>query len=179
LLSTHALYYGSSMSPLFAITANTTLILALAAIASLLIGYIWLLVAAAQRGILWFLAVFFIGIAGLVLAIIEPRARAPFFLMILGVGLFVGAVVNQDSDKTKGMTTRQRMEFLFSDHDTKAGPSLAERQEHIRTWQKDLERKKAALKPNDSAGQAAFNEELNQYLAELQKVKDDTAKAKP
>ena len=62
---------------------------------------------------------------------------------------------------------------------TLAEPTLAERQERIRTWQQELERKKAALKPYDAVAQAAFDKELNEYLAELKKVKDDMAKTGP
>ena len=172
------------MSPLLALTVTPPLILFVAAVACIIIGNLWMLAAAAQRGVLWFLAVLFLGFPALILVFIEPRARAPFMLMIVGVACIVGTALTLDHEKTKGWSVRKKLDYLFSEHDAKAEPvaepvvpTLAARQERLRAWQRELERKKAALKPTDPAGQAAFNQELNTYLVELQKVKDEMAKA--
>ena len=50
-------------------------------------------------------------------------------------------------------------------------PSLTQQEAEIRDWQQKLQQKKGRLQDADSATKAAFEEELKQYLVQLEKVK--------
>jgi len=154
----------------------------------LFIGGIWTLVVAAQRSVLWFLAVFFLSpIANLILLFVEPRAIKPFVLGLVGCGVFVFGVLNTEGDKPFG----QKLEAIF--HDEEEGESdekgkvsleapsaqpLEARKKRIQDWQKQLEAKKAAIRPGDTVAQAAFDKELKEYMADLNILKADIAAGK-
>lgn len=161
-----------------AVSIETLMWLALAGLLLALIGNLWLLVTAAQRAVGWFFAVLIIPFAGVALACVDARSRRPLVLALLGLGLFFAAAIKGESEKTKQLSYQKRVESFFTAaYDKVTGKNLSDRQARVRKWQLELERKKAALNPYDLAAQAAFHQELNEYLLELQKVKSEMAAA--
>ena len=64
------------------------------AIGIYLIGWIWFLVAAFRESIWWGLACLFIPIVQLIFLIVHWReARKPFFLQLLGLVIFIVAII--------------------------------------------------------------------------------------
>ena len=173
----------SSIIPLAAISSDLATKIFLGIIILFILLQISLLVIAARRGILWFLACFFIPFATLALIIVDSSARRNFLyqmlLAIAALGVGFGAL---DADQRKalletGKIPENREDVAGSPAENTAvesgsvTPTLAERQERIRTWQKKLEGMKRALPPGDGPQKAAFDRELAEYLAELEKVK--------
>jgi hypothetical protein len=179
------------MNLFLALSDQQATILFFAGIVLMIVGGLWTLVVAAQRGVLWFLAVFFLSpLANLIFLFVEPRAIKPFLVSVAGVVAFFWGVFSIDTSKggPKG-DLAARIERIFkgsgeskSDDDSSPGletpaDSLEARQQRIREWKSRLEAKQAALKPGDTAGKAAFDRELEEYKIELEKVKAEGARA--
>lgn len=171
----------SSTIPLAAISSDLAIKILLGLFVLIILLQISLLVIAARRGVLWFLACLFVPFATIALVIIDSSARRNFLYQVLvaiaafGVGfgtldgdqrkeLFSSGKVSESSEKTAENTSVE----------SGATPTLTERQDRIRTWQKKLEGMKRALPPGDSPQKVAFDRELAEYLAELEKVKAAT-----
>lgn len=77
---------------------NETVASAVVGLGSLLvlIGWVWLLIAAFRHRILWGLAVFLFPPAALVFLFVSPRARAPVGLMLLGFVVIAGTVLTSN-----------------------------------------------------------------------------------
>ena len=178
------------MFPMLALSNNVAVGLFGLGIVIVLIATLWTLVVAAQRGILWLLAVLLLPVTQLVLLFVEPKSRRPFVFSLIGFGLIVGGVLGMEDVQGGGGTVFDRIvqslkgkQTLTAEsadapaEDAPAG-SIEARKARIRQWQAQLETKKAALKPGDAAAQAAFNEELQRYLAELEKVKAESTRPK-
>ncbi len=143
-----------------------------------LIFQIWFMVVAARREVLWFLAVFFLPFVQLVFLFVEPKSIKPWVLSIVCLAASIFGIVAYNPAHSRYMTTRERITRLREDMELQlAEPSkqLEMRKARVRKWQQQLEQKKAALNPTDPVAQAAFDRELQDYLVELQSVKDAIA----
>ena len=178
------------MFPVLALSSNVAVgLLALGSVTVVISG-LWTLVVAAQRGILWLLAVLLLPVTQLVLLFVEPKSRRPFVVSLIGFGLMFGGVLGMEDDQTGGGNVLQRIVQMVKSRRAgtdapaespaalAAAGSLGAHKARVRQWQAELEARKAALKPGDAAAQAAFNEELQRYLAELEKVKAEDARPK-
>lgn len=171
------------MIPSLALAPVAVSCLVFLGVALMVFGNLWTLVVAAQRGILWLLAVLLLPITGLILLFVEPKSRKPFVVALLGAGIAVGALFAADREMFQGgdfvdqilRPLRGEKNVAESGSVGDESGTLEERKARIRTWQTQLEAKKAALKPADAAAQAAFNQEFQQYLAALEKVKAEMA----
>ena len=171
----------SSIIPLAAISSDLAYYIFVGLAVVWVFLQIGFLVIAARRSALWLIGCLFLPFVGLFLIFIDSSARRNFLYQILVViaalGVLFGALnddqrkemfssgkVSESSEKTAENTSVE----------SGATPTLAERQDRIRTWQKKLAAMKLALPPGDSPEKAAFDRELAEYLAELEKVKAAT-----
>ncbi len=168
----------SSIIPLAAISFGLAVTILLVQVVLTILLQISLLVIAARRGVLWFLACFILPFATLALVIVDSSARRNFLYQVLviiaGLGVGFGAM---DGDQRKELVSSGKVSESSekaaenTSVESGAAPTLAERQDRIRTWQKKLAVMKLALPAGDSPEKAAFDRELAEYLAELEKVK--------
>lgn len=138
-------------------------------IAMLLISFIWFLVVAAQRSIWWLLGSLLLPLVGIILVVVEPRARSPFFVNLLAcAGIFGSIYLGEDTplglESTEIGQLAQSVRRWWE-------PTLEERKANIRDWKKELEAKKSALPRGDAAAKAGFDAEYQEYSAELESVK--------
>ncbi len=171
------------MTPSLAIAPIIVSLLILAGLAIMVFGNIWTLVVAAQRSILWLLGVLLVPFVGFILLFVEPKSRKPFVVALLGAGMAIGGFVAADPgmfqngrivDQILRPLTGEKNEGVDAAASDDTG-TLEERKARVRTWQGQLEAKRAALKPTDPEGKARFDEEFKQYLAALEKVKAEMA----
>ncbi|HZJ14325.1 MAG TPA: hypothetical protein VFD27_04710 [Chthoniobacteraceae bacterium] len=149
----------------------------------LLIAGIWTIVVAAQRSILWLLAVILIPFASLVLVLVESKARRPFVVSLIGVGFTLWGVSKVEQEPESSDAWARQFVHSVRGQKAEARPkpgdsppaTLEARKKRIREWQAQLQAKRAALRPNDAAAQAEFDREFQRYLAELEKVKAEMA----
>jgi hypothetical protein len=149
----------------------------------ILIAGIWTIVVAAQRGILWLLAVILIPFANLVLVLVESKARRPFVVSLIGVGFILWGVSKVEREpESSDAWARQLVHSVRHQKDAAqpksedSPPAMLEaRKKRIREWQAQLQVKRAALRPNDAAEKTEFDREFQRYLKELEKVKAEMA----
>ena len=172
----------SSIIPLAAISFDLALKLLLALFVLFILLQISLVIIAARRGVLWFLACLFVPFATVVLVIVDSRARRNFFLQILvAIASFCVGFGTLNADQRKSVMSTGKLPeesenaTVPSTENTSVesgdSPTLAQRQDRIRVWQKKLEVMKRELPAGDSPQKVAFDRELAEYLAELEKVK--------
>jgi len=171
------------MSPILAHSASTAVNYIIGGSVLLFIAQIWMLVTGFQRGALWGIGIFLLFIpVGIILPIVDPRSRPPLLLLLAGFGLIVFSAVGLDRNGKEFASYQDKLKHLTEEIQNKFRPqkatrTLEERQAHVRAWQQDLQNRRATLNINDPAANAAFNKEFNEYLAELQSVKEEMAKA--
>lgn len=171
------------MNAMMFLSTNTAAFLVFAGFAVAAFSGLWSLVVAAQRSILWLLAVIFIPFASIIILFVEPRSRKPFFIGLCAtIAVIVGGIrIDQASGESDSKPVQvieevirkakgQQLEAAQSED-----VSLEERKRRIGSWQKEIAVKKTALKPNDAAARAAFDEEFKRYMTALEKVKADMA----
>lgn len=171
------------------LSTNVAVVLLVGGFATAIVSGLWSLVVAAQRSIWWLLAVLFIPVAGFVILFVEPRSRKPFVVGLCAmIAVFAGAfgmdTTLQDSDTKFAQGIKAALRDARHQQAESAGleelpfdeQPLEVRKQRITSWQKELEARKAALPPKDTAAQAAFDQELKRYLTALEKVKADVAK---
>lgn len=173
------------MSPILAHSASTAVNYLMIGSVLFFIAQIWMLVTGFQRSALWGIGIFLLFIpVGLILPIVDSRSRPPLLLLLAGFGLLVFSVAGLDRNVKEFASLQDKLRFLKGEVDRKLGtakdtPSLEERQAHVRAWQQDLQNRRATLNTKDPAANATFNKEFNEYLAELQSVKEEMAKSGP
>jgi|GEM_PF-3086328 len=159
---------------------------------------IWMLVVAFQRSFPWLLGCIFIPFVSFILVIVEPKARPPFFVYLATCAALITMIILVDTPRNANMGPWDRLGYIFSEKARNGSrpnrytreettpppaaaraPSVAARTETLRAWQMELERKRAALNPNDPTALAQFNRELEDYKAQLQQVKAAAAQGAP
>jgi hypothetical protein len=174
------------MAPLLAHSDSFGFFLFIGGLVMLVVCGLWSLIVAAQRSVLWLLAVIFVPFAGLVLLFVEPRSRPPFFAQLLAGAIMFWGLIGIDTKAGEKPDLLVRLEELFKKSpDTKGrdleSPSLeqdllAQRTARLNEWRARLEANRAALKPKDTAAKAAFDRELGLYMAELEGVNAEIAR---
>lgn len=170
------------MVPLLALGPIAISALILAGFGVFIVGNVWTLVVAAQRSVLWMLAVMLLPLAALIFVIVEPKSRLPFVVAMLGAGMLLGGMFAYDPRVFQSETAVEEI-FIALEEGQDAlrtrswlgQGTLEERKSRIRAWQAELEAKKSALQPGDTAARAAFDRELPRYLDALQKLTTDMA----
>ena len=81
------------MNAMMFLSTNTAAFLVFAGFAVAAFSGLWSLVVAAQRSILWLLAVIFIPFASIIILFVEPRSRKPFFIGLCAtIAVIVGGI---------------------------------------------------------------------------------------
>ena len=170
------------------------------------VGYFWFLVVAGRRDVRWLLGLLLmplvvellprsalnvhaVQLAVVVIPIlvelffffVENKAVNPWLLKLAGLGVVFWGVYAVDAPDAADLSMLEKLDVVCDGLKIKrvSGETLETRKAMIRARQQELEKKRAALKPNDEAEQAAFARELRDYLFELQKVKDEMARVAP
>jgi hypothetical protein len=166
------------MPSFLAHSVQTGINMLIAAVALTAISHVWTWVIAAQRSVWWFLFAFlFLPVAWVVLVFVESRTLRPLGVWLAGAGLSVWSISGiHEPFTTEEFVDRFLSTLSLKEEKPKPEP-LEVRKTRVREWQARLEAKKAALKPGDPAGKAAFDREVAEYLAELEKVKAEVQKA--
>ena len=172
--------YPPWVQPILAITPIVASSLFFGGLLLSFIFELWFLWVAFQRGVLWFLGVLLLPVMGLVFLFVEPKSIKPFLLSFAFLAVSVFGMVTYSAAGPRNLSLKERFMRLAEELDPKLRDPvkrLEVRKTRVREWQQELGKKKAALPPNDTVAQAAFDRELQDYLVELQSVKDAMASA--
>jgi hypothetical protein len=177
------------MPNLLAHTIQTGTYLVLGGLLLVALCQFWSWVIAAKRGILWFLAMFFLSpVAWIVFVFVEPRSLRPLFGWLVGLGIFYWGFQGLDeklspkdfAEKAIAVLGLEKKKAAPEKEDTAAPPleenTLYARKVRLRVWKAKLQAKQAALRPGDDAAKAAFDRELDEYQIEFEKVKAESAR---